>query len=354
MAGTARGRTPAAGATPKRRGTATANTSAAAKPAAGGNVEGLTLVLGAETFLAERAVHRLVTHATSRNADLVPVRLVADAMSEVDLDEAVGEDLFGGARCVVIERADALTTDAAARIVAAAGRGDPDLTMVVVHPGGTKGRSVVTAFKNAGVTVIACDKPSRADDYAAFVTREAIDGGGRIDTDAARLMVTAAGQDLRTLAGLVAQFLADGDGRITTPFVEQYLTGRAEVRGWTVADHAVAGRTDKAVSEAAWAMATGTDAVPIVAAVAGSLRTLIRVKDAPPGASDGELAAELGMAGWLVGAARRNARPWTPDGLAAALVAVADADLAVKGGSSDNAFAVTDMLVKVGACRRSG
>ncbi len=43
------------------------------------------------------------------------------------------------------------------------------------------------------------------------------------------------------------------------------------------------------------------------------------------------LSKDLAMAPWQIDRARRDLRGWAPDGLRAAIVAVADADAAVKG-----------------------
>ncbi len=49
---------------------------------------------------------------------------------------------------------------------------------------------------------------------------------------------------------------------------------------------------------------------------------------------------------------RQQLRSWEPDGLAKALDAVAQADLDVKGGAADPAYAIERMVLKVAAQRR--
>jgi DNA polymerase-3 subunit delta len=72
-----------------------------------------------------------------------------------------------------------------------------------------------------------------------------------------------------------------------------------------------------------------------------------------------DAARELAMAPWQVDKARRQLRGWTPDGLAAAIVAVAEADLAVKGGlpvpgrrAEDPVYAVERAVLTIGEARR--
>jgi DNA polymerase-3 subunit delta len=49
---------------------------------------------------------------------------------------------------------------------------------------------------------------------------------------------------------------------------------------------------------------------------------------------------------------RQQLRSWEQDGLAHALGAVAQADLDVKGGSADPAYAIERMVLQVAAQRR--
>ena len=99
------------------------------------------------------------------------------------------------------------------------------------------------------------------------------------------------------------------------------------------------------------ALATGTDPVPLVAALAAKLRTLAKVAAARGRGLDP--ARDLGLAPWQVDRARRELTSWTPEGLAAAISAVAQADAEVKGAGRDPVFAVERAVLRVaGAARR--
>ena len=99
------------------------------------------------------------------------------------------------------------------------------------------------------------------------------------------------------------------------------------------------------------ALATGTDPVVIVSALAIKIRQLARVaasagrKDITP--------AKLGMAPWQIDSARRQLRGWSDDGLADAIVAVANADAQVKGEERDAVYALERAVLTVGHARRA-
>src|SRR5665648_814229 len=93
------------------------------------------------------------------------------------------------------------------------------------------------------------------------------------------------------------------------------------------------------------ALATGSDPVPLVAALAIKLRTLAKV-----GAARGQgldPVRDLGLASWQVDRARRELRAWTPESLAGAICAVAQADAEVKGASRDPVFAVERAVLRI-------
>jgi len=165
-----------------------------------------------------------------------------------------------------------------------------------------------------------------------------------------RALVDALGSDLRELASACAQLIADTTGTITATTVDRYYGGRVEATGFRVADAAVAGDAGGAVALLRHALDTGLDPVPIVAALALRLRNLAKVASMRGG---GLSARDLGMAPWQVDRARRDLRAWNPEGLAAAISAVAQADADVKGEARDTVFAVERAVMTIARSRRS-
>ena len=127
-----------------------------------------------------------------------------------------------------------------------------------------------------------------------------------------------------------------------------YYAGRVEASQFAVADAAVSGRAGQAVALARHAIATGTPPVPIVAALASKLRQLaIAAAQRNRSPRDGDPA----MAPWQRKRALRDVGSWTSEGLAAAILAVAQADAEVKGASRDAQFALERAIVRVASAR---
>ncbi len=313
----------------------------------------VTLVVGPEELLADRAVGQVVTAVRRHRPDAqVDVhRLSAVGLDAGVLVELASPSLFGEDKVIVVadvQDAAGLLLDALRDFVTDV---PDDVFVVLVHKGTQAGKRVLTAAREAGADEISCPKLAKRGERVDFLrgefgrhrrptTPEALDG-----------LLEAVGDDLRALAAACDQLASDTEGTIDAEVVGRYFAGRAEVKGFAVADRAVEGRPDEALVELRWALHTGTDPVPVVAALAAAVRNVIRVASAGPAARAADLARELGLPPWKVDVVRRQARGWTGEGAAAALLAVAEADAQVKGAGADPAYALEKAVVAVATAR---
>ena len=279
----------------------------------------VTLVSGPESLLAERAVAEIVRYARETDPEVDVTRVSADELSPGAIAELLSPSLFSAVRVAVVSDLDQATDEVGEALAAVVSDPPADCMLVLVHPGGMKGKRVLDGLRRAGVAEQRCDAVKRPEDLVEFVRREVRRHRGHIDPDAAARLVEVLGADLRALASMVDQLTADSDGQVTAAQVASYVEGRADVKGWTIADHAVTGRTDTALSELRWALATGTDPVLVVGALASSLRTLARLSSIPRGYRDADVARDLGVPPWKVKVLRSQLRGWSPSQLARAL-----------------------------------
>jgi DNA polymerase III subunit delta len=314
----------------------------------------VTLVTGPESLLAERAVQAVCTAARARDPECDISEIAAALMSPAEFAELTGPSLFTARRVLVVQDVQDAGEPLGRALLDFAKVPPDDVLLVLLHSGGPKGRPLIDAVRKLGVREVAADRLTRPDDQVLFVRGEVAAAGARIDHRAAQRLVEAAGPDLRMLAAAVAQLAADCEGEITEEFIATYFAGRAEVRGWTIADHTVEGRTGAAVQELRWALEAGTAPVLVIGALAGALRTLGRLGSLPRGMRDGDIARELGVPTWKLRRLREQLRGWTPAGVEQAIAAVAAADVAVKGGSNDSALALTRAVVEVSSLPAHG
>lgn len=303
------------------------------------------LVRGTEGLLADRAVDRLTALAREEDPTVEITRIEAVAYEKGQLDTLTSPSLFEENRLLIAQGAeqmtDAFLDDVLAYLTAPA----PDVRVLIRHDGGQRGKKLLDAIGAAGFPVVQCDPLKRDTDKADLVRADVRRAGRQIDPEAVRALVEALGGDVRELSAAVAQLMSDTAGTVTEAAVERYHGGRVEATGFRVADAAVAGRAGQAVTLLRHAVATGTGPVPIVAALAGKLRTLAKV-------STGRSASELGIAPWQERNARSELQGWSPESLAEAILAVAEADEEVKGLSRDPVFAVERAVLRVAAARR--
>lgn len=307
----------------------------------------VVLVQGGEELLAERAVERIVAAAREADPEVDVERVDASEYAAGVLGVLTSPSLFSDAKVVVVDGlergSDELFADATAYLAAPL-----DSAVVVLrHGGGQRGKALLDAIRSAGAPVIGCEPVTSDGDKLAFATAELRRAGRRADPQALRALVDAVGSDLRELAAACAQLAADTQGPIGPDVVERYYGGRVEASGFQVADAAVAGEAGRAVALLRHALATGVDPVPLVAALAARLRVLAKV-----GAVRGrgpDAARSLGLAPWQVDRALRELRGWTPEGLASAIAAVAQADAEVKGEGRSARYAVERAVLVVAA-----
>jgi DNA polymerase-3 subunit delta len=313
----------------------------------------LLLVLGDEELLAARAISAAVDAARAAEPGADVREYEGGAISAGEVAEMLSPSLFGGRRVLVIRAGQDARKDLIAALLAYAKNPDPEVTLIVAHLGGAKGKALADGLRTAGATVVAAAKLKGDRERIAFVRDEFRRNGARCDETAAAALLAAVGNDLREIAAACSQLMADTDGKITEAVVSRYYKGRAEVSGFTVADAAMIGDLPGALEALRWALHVGVDPVPIADAIADGVRTVARVASAGRG-NPYQLASTLGMPAWKIQRAQERSRGWTPEGLVDAMRAAADCNAAVKGGAEDRGYALEQAVFAVAAARQGG
>lgn len=313
----------------------------------------LVLITGPESILAERALASVVSELRVTAPDLEVVRLQAATYEAGSLGVHASPSLFGGEKAMVVldldEAPDELQTDLLAFLAAP----EPDITLVVTHKSGQRGKKVLDTLKKGGARVVEAPAIKSDRDKSDFAMHEFRAAKRRASPEAVRALIEAVGKDLRELAAACQQLISDTTGVIDEVLVEKYHGGKVEATGFRVADAAIAGNSGEALRLLRHAIATGVDPVPIVAVLAQQLRQLVRVGFAGRGRS-ADVARDLGMAPWQVDKARRALSGWESEALARSIQAVAAADFEVKGGGRDPVYAVERAILTITHERRSG
>lgn len=296
----------------------------------------VVLLVGTEAALADIAMRRLLAAVREQTPDVERHELGPSRSAPGDVSAAVAPSLFGGRRIVVLEGLEAAAGAYSDEVVAVAGelaaQPDDDLVLVGRHGGGNGGKAVLAALEAVpGAVRVTCAPVPGERERTELVVSRLRASGRRADPTAVQVLVEALGGDLAELLAVAGQ-LADTvpTGAVGVEDVRALVGGRREARGFDIADAAVAGRAGEALSLLRHALSQRVEPVLVVGALGSKLRAMAKVAGAGRGPA-AAMAKELGMAPWQIDRARRDLQGWDPRGLGSAIVAVADADAAVKG-----------------------
>lgn len=314
------------------------------------------LVTGGVEFLADRTVRRALDSVREEAADVEVTQVLGSEVGAGELAGLTSPSLFSSACAVVVRGIESLDDPAQQDLRAYAEAPSPDVACVLVHAGGNKGKRLLDALRSLPTVQEVKNAAPKPWELASWVVAEVRQRGGSITEEAAGFLVTAVGQDLRALAAGADQLVdaaVSQDGtrdRITLDVVRRYFGGRAEVKGFDIADAAIEGRVALALEQLRWASGNNVAPVLVTSAFASGLRALARFAEAPRELRDADLARQVGVPPFRLKSLRRQVGGWNPSGLARAIGVVAQADLEVKGAAEPD-YALERMVLAVAHSR---
>ncbi|MFB0944053.1 MAG: hypothetical protein QMB23_02690, partial [Candidatus Nanopelagicales bacterium] len=210
--------------------------------------------------------------------------------------------------------------------------------LLLTHPGGNKRKPLIDAAVKAGAEKIECKDIKGGPETIAFLTKEVTRRKRKMTPAALNLLVRSFGQDFPALISAIGQLCSDVEvDPIDEVHVRAYFEGTAPISGYKISDAIWEKRTADAMKllrQTALESDPGRVGVTTVTAMASGLRSMILVGGSAPSASDNEVAREAGVPPWKVKTLRTQWARWSGDQrkLASLVVAIAEADPAMKGG----------------------
>ena len=310
---------------------------------------GLVLVQGAEGLLADWAISKIISSKPGAQV----INLSADEIESGVITDNLAPSLFADARVVVIKEIQDLTSDCSDEIGDYLENQDENLTLILWHKGGVKGKALVDKIKKAKAEVIVIEVVKKDSEKSDFIRSEFKRLERKVSTEAVSALIDSLGSDLQELSAACSQLASDVafSKIIDEDDVRAYQQGRVESTGFDVADAALDGKTAIALINLRNALATGTDPVLIVSAIASSLRTLAKVSGHSSSSKSFELASILALPPWQIDKARRQLTGWNEMGLTKAVIAIANADADIKGAASDPIYALERAIMTVCSAR---
>lgn len=313
----------------------------------------VVLVSGAESFLADRAIHLIREQLRAADPSLEVSDLDASTYSPGQLLTLASPSLFGEPRLIRVANVEKCNDDFLSETLEYVARPDSETTLILRHGGGVRGKKLLDVLRGGagGSIEIVCTELKSDSDKFDFATQEFRQANRRISPSALRSLVSAFSGSGAELASACQQLISDAVGDITDRTVDDYYGGRVETTAFKVVDLAVAGHLGDALVTLRHALSSGADPVPIVAAFAAKLRLMAKIVGDRRGS--GELAGAVGAAPWQIDRARKDGQRWSEEGLARAIETIALTDANVKGGGRDPVYAVERMVIVVASFGRN-
>ena len=299
----------------------------------------ITLIRGGETALADRATAVAVDaiRKQSPGADRTVLDASADDVADA-LRYSCAPTLFGDDVIVQVTNLQSGDDSFAAALAEVLADQPDHVYLIVLHDGTAGGKKLLEALREAGAQEVECKAVKKGKPAIEVLTKEFTRHRRHATADAVHVLYEAVGHDLPMLFAAVSQLVADvPDDPITEDHVRDYFAGVADVAGWKIAEQVWQRRPSGALESVRYAVASGNEnsvGLTSVLALASALRDIIRVGGMGPGASDADVAREVGLAPWQVSKVRAQWSRWSGDQrrLAASLVDLADAEAMMKGG----------------------
>lgn len=303
----------------------------------------MVLISGPEAFLADRAGRRIRELLLANDPAVEVTDLDAAGYGAGELFTVASPSLFGEPRLIRVDAvdkaSDAFLVDAKRYLDEPA----TDTTLVFRHAGGQRGKALLDAVRGApgraiGAVEIVCAELKKDAERFAFAQAEVRRLGAQITPSALRALVGAYADGVAELAAAIERLVTDVGPRLTDEDVARATEGRVEAGAFKVADAATAGREAEALVLLRQALSTGTDPIPLLAALNMKVRAMARVYGSRGSAAG--LAREFGMAPWQAERAQKDTRGWREADLARCIEWAAETEWLLKGGSKDPAYAL--------------
>jgi DNA polymerase III subunit delta len=309
------------------------------------------LVTGDDASLLGEAVSKLVGELVGKRER----SFVVEEFAGEELDVAAVVDacrtppLFSDRRVVVLREAGAFTSDQLQPLLSYLEEPMATTKLVVAGGGGTLPAKFVNAFKQPGAQVLNTDVGSR--EAHSWVTERLAHGPVKLDPAAATLVEAHLGEDLNRLGTLLVTLeAAYGTGaRVGPDELAPYLGQPGSVPPWDLTDAIDRGEPEEALKMLHRLMEAGSrHPLVVLAILQRHFGNILRVQS-PDIATEAQAAEALGIAkGRSTFPARKAldaARRLGMRGSGDAVIALADAELALKGKLDWEPEAVLEVLV---------
>ncbi len=321
------------------------------------------LICGEEGALVDRALGLISERvlAAAAQPDLALTRLDGRDSTAAEVEAAARTgSLFGGRRLIVLRDAQSLGAEEQKRLAVYLAEPVPTTSLVLVvrgagpktrDPRRSKAAKAARAYKKAiekgGGTVVDCPRP-KPRELPRLAEKLLEQGGLQVDRDGLYALVEAIGEDLGALDQAIEKLALykGGRGRVAAADVVEVVADTRTQSVFDLTDAAAEGRLRQALVGLRRMLRDGESPLALLGHLARHFRNLARVQSlAQRGEGSDSIRQALGLHPFVVKKSLKQARRFSPPGLARRLQQLGLADRRLKSSGLADAL-VLELLVR--------
>jgi DNA polymerase-3 subunit delta len=298
-------------------------------------------LLSGERFLADEALARI--RADEATDPLAEVSLDAGAPPAAITEALDTPSLMGGRRLVVVHEAHDLKKDAIAAVERYLASPNPSSLLVLI----ASKRSKLDAAVKASGAVITLDPP-KGKGLHTWIRQRAGELGLKFDDQGARALIASVGTELRDIGAALQQLASSlGSGaRVSTAEVKQMFSRLADERIYALTDGLGNRRLPDAMLALRRLLDQGEQPLVILGALTSHVRRMLQarahVEQGPQAVGEA-----LGLPAWRAKFVHKQTLNYREEELVAAMRALAQTDVELKGGDLPPEAALERAVVQI-------
>lgn len=302
------------------------------------------LVTGSEELLVRRTAERILDEVRAEVGEVEVVDLRASELKDEGLPDLRTASLFGGFRALVIREAEALPAPVAGALVEVLESPLAEAVVLLLASGTRSIQKLAKRVGDLGGRVeVAPPREWEERAWKQLVTDELARHGRKGDATAVAALLQHTGFDVSTIAEKVAQVAATAPaGKVTAEHVDEVVVGHGSRGSFAVADAMCDRDPGAAARLLRGCVEAGDHPVVVLGALVHRLRSLAAVASGVAPRSVG-----LSLSPAQAGRLKKVRANFGPGELTQAFQHLAAADLEIKSGDLDAAFAVERAVLAI-------
>ena len=304
----------------------------------------VNFVYAGDEHLNNQHVRSIAALALQQHPQAQTIELDGAQATVYDLREAAGSTLFSDSAIVIVRNIAQASPEFVQEVASyATDTGMTDVT-IICQQLESNAKKVKETLQSAGAQIITVQDLSKERDLIDYVMQCFSAHQRMIERNAAQFLAASLVGQTDQIEALSNQLCDDFDTNpITLELVQQYTIAAPHIKGFAIADLALAGQSAQAVMQVRLALAQGMDPIAIIGALASSLRTMAKTA----AAQSGKISSREVGPSWMMNKARKQLQGWNTPAMGKCFELLAQADAIAKGAPGESQYALERAVLAI-------